>query len=210
MVDWYDENLDNTDLFEDDQNVICFLIVNGTKYEKMSDKQKRRKNLPPTTKNQGNKTHFFKAYINQDNIHKIVFTQNAAYFPNGLYYVKQDDDSIFFVFPTEKTTPNGQSIIACDHLSFPMLKNKTMNVHLTSYVPNALNIEIGDISHQPNEKIVNGVELPKAGFNTLIFDAFGPIKHNMIELVQKYNVDQRGARGDPAPEGCSSACGAAS
>jgi hypothetical protein len=175
MVDWYDENLDNTDLFEDDQNVICFLIVNGTKYEKMSDKQKRRK-----------------VCINQDNIRKIVFTQNAAYFPNGLYYVKQDDDNIFFVFPTEKTTPNGQSIIACDHLSFPMLKNKTMNVHLTSYVPNALNIEIGDISHQPNEKIVNGVELPKAGFNTQIFDAFGPIKNNMIELVQKYNVDQRG------------------
>jgi len=70
--------------------------------------------------------------INQDNIRKIVFTQNAAYFPNGLYYVKQDDDNIFFVFPTEKTTPNGQSIIACDHLSCPMLKNKTMNVHLTS------------------------------------------------------------------------------
>jgi hypothetical protein len=195
MVDWYDANLDNTDLFEDDQNVICFLIVNGTKYEKMSDKQKRRKNLPPTTKNQGNKTHFFKVCINQDNIRKIVFTQNAAYFPNGLYYVKQDDDNIFFVFPTEKTTPNGQSIIACDHLSFPMLKNKTMNVHLTSYVPNALNIEIGDISHQPNEKIVNGVELPEAGFNTPIFDAFGPIKNNMIELVQKYNVDQRGCAG---------------
>ena len=63
-------------------------------------------------------------------------------------------------------------------------------------LPNALNIEIGDISHQPNEKIVNGVELPKAGFNTPpIFDAFGPIKNNMIELVQKYNVDQRGGAG---------------
>ena len=80
-----------------------------------------------------------------------------------------------------------------------MLKNKTMNVHLTSK-----RLEYY-ISHQPNEKIVNGVELSKTVFNTPIFDAFGPIKNNMIELVQKYNVDQRGARGDPAPEGCSSA-----
>ena len=64
MVDWYDENLDNTHIFEDDQNVICFLIVNGTKYEKISDKQKR-----------------CKVCINQDNKPKIVDILKSATFP---------------------------------------------------------------------------------------------------------------------------------
>ena len=190
MVEWYDDEKDNDLWFdlEHDEYLIHFQIVNGQKYEKMSEKRQRKNHYPQTVgRKQGNLTHFYQIDNDYSHIRKIQFVSNPSYFPNGIFYVKQDENNVFFVFPFEKTIPNGQRMIACDHFSLP-LKNGSIVAHMTTYTPNPLNIEVGQISHDPREKIVDGCEMPLFSFSEGqgIFKSFTSVQENLLDLCRKY------------------------
>jgi hypothetical protein len=98
MVKWFDEEKDNDKWFSNDKNVTAFFISRMKKYEQLSDKQIKKKGLAKVGKDISYVNKFVKQNVDVSNIRRVKFIENEKYMLYGLYYVKQDDDNVFFVY----------------------------------------------------------------------------------------------------------------
>lgn len=106
----------------------------------------------------GSATKFIHKGIPSSNITKLKFlAPNTKLNPNGIYVVLDSDANnaeykkLFFVFPHECVV-NNQTLIVADHFSFMYNKGATekqVNMHLTTYVFNPVNIAVGHPFHTP-------------------------------------------------------------
>ena len=169
MVDWYDTSKDDADLFECDKNVIAFFIDQVQKYEQVSTKQLKKRGLDDVGSSHGHLSKFIKQNVTANDIRRIKFIIDNAMYPLGLYYVKQNENNVFFVKPVLKTDEfsNVKQFMSGDHFSFPFVsKKKEIHLHFTAYTPVPTNINIGQITHYPRNVFLDGVALPVNGYNT--------------------------------------------
>lgn len=179
MTAWYDSQLDNENVMVNDKKMVAFFIIPALKYES-AKKQKT-----------GKKSKFIKQFINIDKIRRInsQLINNKQFYPNGLYYVKQNDSNVFFVLPRLKTNIVGESIFLADHYSFPYVKSKDrIDIHLTTYTPFESDITMGTINHLPRCPIHNNVLLPIQGYETQIFNAMGGLNHDVLDICRAYKT----------------------
>lgn len=194
MMQFYDSQKDNSAYFTNDENMIAIFITPAQKFEKLNAKQIKKQKLSDPGPKMGNIAKFIKQNINMKNIRKINFIENKHMYPNGLYIVKQDQNNIFFVFPTLKTNLTEESII-CDHYSFPYVPHKDeIHLHMTMYIPYGTDIEIGQTNHYPRQVIKNGIELPKSGYENNPFNPMGPLLKNDILDLCRVGCQHGGAR----------------
>lgn len=166
MTKWYDAQLDNENVMVNDEKMVAFFIIPSRKKNK-----------------------FIKQFINTDNTRRInsQLINNKQFYPNGLYYVKQNDSNVFFVLPRLKTNIVGESIFLADHYSFPYEKSKDrIDIHLTTYTPFESDINMGTINHLPRCPIHNNVLLLIQGYETQIFNAMGGLNHDVLDICRAY------------------------
>ncbi len=192
MSDWYEDARDDPTYFSSDQKLIATFILPSEKYEHLAKRWlKKHKMEPLQDKSTGYKGAFIKQIVSKDAIRKIDFLKNPGFpYPNGLYIIKQDQDNLFFVFPSEKKNNVGESIIAADHYSIPfILSKKEIYMHMTNYLPNAQNITIGSTIHSDKNIIKDRVLLPYEGYNTSVLDKSGPhSKYDLLDLLRTYEL----------------------
>jgi hypothetical protein len=191
MVDWYEANKDNEDLFANDEKMVAFFITPSKKYEEVSKKWARKKGLPPMSNKKGWIQAFVKRHVPISEIRQIKFIKqiNPHYYPNGLYYVKEDNKHVYFVFPNEKTNLAGQSMLLADHFSLPYKKDaqKQVQLHATFYTPTAADINIGQIVHEPKCHFEDGTVLPSQG-PSHVFDNMLIFKDDILCICRTYNT----------------------
>lgn len=174
MVNWYDTNTKKEE--EKNSNMVAFFIEHSKKYKSFNKKK------------EGVLDKFVRHYIPEKNISKLPFTtSHSNYFPNGIYYVKENEQNIYFVYPTHKTNVIGQEMMFADHISFPK-KRSGIHLHLTTYVPNAADIQQGYISHLPSCHFKDNTQLPTLGYETSVFDDMGGFKDDVLDLCRAYIV----------------------
>ena len=201
MVDWYNESKDNTEYFENDFQCIAIFIKRAQKYESLSDRQiKKLKSdqqaLLKDKKKKGYLGMFVKQNINQDNIRRVKFIEKDPYIQHGLYYVKQDDHNLFFVYPTLKMLKPNVFAMFADHLSFPFVsKLNEIHLHVTSYLPIPVSENVGDIIHAPRNVFKNGLKLPLIGYDTNAFDQMNDMKDNVLDICRAYKTFERALGG---------------
>ena len=197
MVDWYNESKDNIEYFENDSQCIAIFIQRAQKYESLSDRQiKKLKSdqqaLLKDKKRKGYLGMFVKQNINQDNIRRVKFIEKDPYIQHGLYYVKQDDHNLFFVYPTLKMLKPNVFALFADHLSFPFVsKLNEIHLHVTSYLPIPVSENVGDIIHAPRNVFKNGLKLPLIGYDTNAFDQMNDMKDNVLDICRAYKTFER-------------------
>lgn len=170
FYEWYTDNIDS-DLFEENRDIAIYKINQTSKYEKLSNKQIRKRQLMPLT----NEENAYLGLFNKTNIEDIAefkFIKNSKY-PNGLYCVI-DNNAIYTFFPREKN-----NIICADHFTF--LED---NVHQTTYTPSLLNNNIGNVMHIPRSKLLDGIELPLIGYQTDIFKKMHIYKEDILDIIR--------------------------
>ena len=137
--------------------------------------------------NKGHVSQFIKQHVSASNIRRIKFIINGPY-PHGLYYVKQDDNNVFFVSPNIKTCQySDATFIAGDHFSLPFAKSKKeVQLHLTTYTPMPTDVNVGIISHYPRNVFSDGVKLPIKGYDTDVFKKMGDAKNHVLDFCREY------------------------
>ena len=186
MVKWYDEEKDNEQWFSNDQNVTAFFISRMKKYEQLSDKQIKKKGLAKASKNISYVNKFIKQNVNVNNIRRLKFIDNDKYISHGIYYVKQDDDNVFFMYPTLHTDRFTNATIICgDHFSFPLNK-KDVHIHVTQYVHVPDNLNIGQVYHLPRVILGDSVRLPLTGYGTSVLSGMGHYQNEILDICRAY------------------------
>lgn len=173
MIEWYDAQLDNDNFMVNDKKMVAFFIISTRKLKT------------------GKKNKFIKQFINTDKIRCInrQLINNTQFYPNGLYYVKQNDSNVFFVLPRLKTNMVGESIFLADHYSFPYVKSKDrVDIHLTTYTPFESDINMGTINHLPRCPIHNNVLLPFQGYETQVFNPMGGLNNDVLDICRAYKT----------------------
>lgn len=182
FYEWYIDNLDRIDLFEENKQMAIYIINQSSKYEKLSKKQMKKKEtdseyyLGLFNKNQLTDIAEFKFIANTNTTNK---------YPNGLYCTI-DNKSIYAIHPIIK-----DNILCTDHFTF--MKD---NVHHTTYTPTRLNHNIGNVSHIPKSKLLDGTELPLIGYDTDVFKKHHIYKNYILDIVRaykKYTNNQTGS-----------------
>jgi len=174
FYDWYVDNLDNAKYFDMNDDLAVYTINRSSKYEKLSDRIIKKKQLASLSNDSnGYLTAFKKENIND--IAKITFISNIDKdrYPNGMYCVI-DNSAIYVVFPKEK-----DGVLCADHLSF--MKD---NVHKTTYTPSAININMGTVMHIPKSALPDGIELPLHGYNTDVFRKMRLYKDDILDICR--------------------------
>lgn len=198
MSDWYNSSKDDSSLFENDQKMVAFFLLPSNKYKEYSDRALKKRKLAKLEKKQGYREAFVKPNIKVSDIRKIKFI-NSKFYPNGLYVVRQDDENIFFVFPIIKHANIADvDVIAADHYSLP-LDNGFVNLHITSYIPNIADANIGEVSHLPGCRFKDGSKMPETGYDTNLFGAMGNAANDILDLCRKYNEKLGGGKGLAVP-----------
>jgi hypothetical protein len=174
FYDWYVDNLDNGKYFEKNKDIAVYTITKSSKYDKISDRLIKKKQLAPLSNDENGYLNAFKKE-NINDIAKITFITNIDKYryPNGLYCVI-DNSAIYVVFPKEK-----DGVLCADHLSF--MKD---NVHQTTYTPSSRDINIGTVMHIPKSALPDGTELPLAGYNTNIFRKMHIYKDDILDICR--------------------------
>lgn len=189
MVNWYDDSKDNTVLFENDKKTVAFFIEKVQKYEQVSSKQIKKRGLKDIGKDSkdGYKCQFVKQHVAPDNIRRIKFLQDDI-FEYGIYYVKQDENNVFFVSPEiKKTKYSDETFISGDHFSFPFIpKKKEIHLHMTTYTPLPTDIHIGQITHNPRNVFADKIMMPTDGYDTRIFDNMGGSKNYILDMCRAH------------------------
>ena len=175
MSHWYERERDNPDYFQNDPNIFATILSFFEKY----------------------KTHqsaFIKQNIHKKNIRRVMFLkQPSINYSHGLYVVKQDDENLFFVFPSLKTNHSNETILAADHFYMPYNPSKRKTrMHLTYYVPNGLEIYRGSIIHANKTILRDGVLLPEQGYGTNVFHPFAAAKRDVLDLARAYALQDGG------------------
>ena len=174
FYDWYVDNLDNGKYFDMNDDLAVYTINRSSKYEKLSDRLIKKKQLAPLSNDSnGYLTAFKKENIND--IAKVTFLSNIDKdrYPNGMYCVI-DNSAIYIVFPKEK-----DGVLCADHLSF--MKD---NVHKTTYTPSPRNINMGTVMHIPKSALPDGTELPLHGYNTDVFRKMRLYKDDILDICR--------------------------
>lgn len=193
MVKWFDEEKDNDKWFSNDKNVTAFFISRMKKYEQLSDKQIKKKGLAKVSKDISYVNKFVKQNVDVSNIRRVKFIENEKYMLYGLYYVKQDDDNVFFVYPTLHTDRfTNATIICADHFSFPLNK-KNVHIHVTQYVPVPDNLNIGQVYHMPRVVLGDATVLPLKGYdNVHALNSMGHYQNDILDLCRSYTWRDEG------------------
>lgn len=198
ISNWYNDEKDNMNLFENDQKLVAFFLLPSSKYKEYSDRALKKRRLAPLGKKQGYREAFIKPNIKVADIRKVNFLKSKFY-PNGLYVVRQDDQNIFFVFPKIKRADiAGVDVLVADHYSLP-LDNGFVNLHFTSYTPNVVDANIGEVSHIPECRFKDGSKMPETGYDTNLFSAMGNAANDILDLCRKYNEKLGGGKGLAVP-----------
>lgn len=207
MVDGYYNQRNNETFFSKDPELICFMIKATKKYEAASKKQKKDESMPKLSKKQGYLGAFVKRHIDQDHIRKLKFIDGRKkpngqpFYPLGIYIMldmdkRKRESNVFFVFPTPKENW-GHEIITGDHYSFMYDKNDATNpvhLHLTSYVPKGLGVDIGLIDRTDNY-FPDGVIMPLNGYKCAVFDHMSYLKDDLLDLCRFYTKVENGGVG---------------
>lgn len=116
-------------------------------------------------------------------------------YPLGVYYVKQDENNVYFVKPVLKTdqiSTDGvtKEFISGDHFSMSLVpftaKNNEIHLHYTCYTPVPTNLSIGQIIHYPRNVFMNGAVMPFHGYTTSVFDKMGGFKNTILDVCREY------------------------
>jgi hypothetical protein len=187
---WYERERDNTDYFQNDPNIFATFLFPSEKYENVAKRWLKKNNQEPLKKNEGYQGAFIKQNIDKKNIRRVMFlNQPSLSYTHGLHVVKQDDENIFFVFPSLKTNHSNETILAADHYSMPYIpKKRETHMHLTYYVPNPVEIDRGSIVHANKTIVRDGVLLPEQGYDTDVFNPFAAAKRDVLDLTRAYAV----------------------
>jgi len=174
FYDWYVDNLDNAKYFDMNDDVAVYTINKSLKYEELSDRIIKKKQLAPLS------AAFKKENIND--IAKITFLSNIdkERYPNGLYCVI-DANSIYVVFPKET-----DGVLCANHLSF--MKD---NVHKTTYTPSSININMGTVLRIPKSILIDGTELPLTGYNTDVFRKMRLYKDDILDIYRQPQIAEQ-------------------
>jgi hypothetical protein len=118
-------------------------------------------------------------------------------FEHGIYYVKQDDDTVFFVTPEIKKSKYSEDVfISGDHFSFPFMpKRREIHLHMTTYTPLPTDINVGQITHNPRNVFDDGIMMPTKGYETHIFDNMGGSKNYVLDLCRAHVLRQQNGGG---------------
>ncbi len=175
--DWYVDNIDNTDVFEENKDVALYVIKQSEKYSKLTQKQIRKRKLEKLTNKHAG---YLEAFVKRNVINVAKFKDKTDY-KDGLYCVV-DEDNIYAIFPTIK-----QGRLFADHLSFMQ-----DNIHLTTYTPQPLCIDYGIVLHIPKCDIPDGTELPISGYETRVFNKMGRYKNDILDICRAPQIHQVG------------------
>jgi hypothetical protein len=190
MLDWYKKNLNNNTYFDDDNNMVAFVIEKNTDTE--IKKYKHKKPLPKKTDN----LERFIVNKYENTIRKIKFIENTEMFPLGLYFLHNTDhDHLFFIFPNEKTSFKGIKRIFGGHFSFMHDKNdkNTPNhFHITIYKPYLFMDNVGDIEKQENY-LQDNIVLPLKNYDCDIFDSIVPYDKASLDICRINTNKQTGS-----------------
>lgn len=197
MLQGYHEQRDNTNYFDNDDKIICFMINSTKKYESASRKQKRNMEKPKLLKNQGYLGAFVKQNIDRDNIRKInfidekhVFPSGRLLYPLGLYSIlNQKLKSLFIVFPTPTTDHMTKQLITGNHFSFMYNRNDNNQVHLhqTRYIPKETDITIGEISRYQYH-FPDNIQLPLTTYKCDVFNDANIYKTDILDLCRFHKI----------------------
>ena len=174
FYDWYVDNLDNGKYFEKNKDIAVYTITKSSKYDKISDRLIKKKQLAPLSNDENGYLNAFKKE-NINDIAKVTFLSNIDKdrYPNGMYCVI-DNSAIYLVFPKEK-----DGVLCADHLSF--MKD---NVHQTTYTPSPRDINMGTVMHIPKSALPDGTELPLQGYNTNVFRKMHIYKDDILDICR--------------------------
>lgn len=155
MMAWYKQNLNNPTFFDKDPSVICFVV-----------EQKSEKELKKYTKTIRIGRFLIKSEDVKGTVRKIRFCKKKKYFPMGLYSVIVGNN-LYCVFPNMRGNLKGETHIFGDHMSFMYNKGceKHVQFHLTSYTPEALDINIGITNYYHNH-FADNIKLPLYSYDT--------------------------------------------
>lgn len=186
MLRWYAENIRDDDYFDSDRDLAYQYIGTSHKYERLSDKQvKKRKVQALTEKSDGYLAAFVKHHVKH--IAKFRFiAENTERYPNGLYCVLAGAQ-MMAVFPRMRLNDVGHAVLAANHLTFCLNRElDEVQLHLTTYVPNALDKNVGSVSHHPRCPFKNGVQLPSRGYACDVFDALSIYADDLLDIARVY------------------------
>ena len=179
MYDWYVDNIDNTELFEENKTLAVYEITATKKYESLSDKKQRALKIQPLKKNE-----CYLGMFKKQNVTDIIkFKSIGTDMLNGLYCVI-DDSNIYAVFPELK---NGHML--ADHLTF-----MSDNVHLTTYQPQILDPNRGIVLHIPKCKLIEGTQLPLTGYECSLLNSMGRFKNMILDIARNYKTYSGGTK----------------
>jgi hypothetical protein len=205
MVEWLENEKDNPEYFENDQQMVAFVIVPSKKYEQLSQKQVKKRGLKPLQdKRQGYLGAFVKRHIPIHDIRRIRFEHaNSNSYPLGMYYMKENEENVYFVYPTLKSSSRtNQSMIFANHFSFSYDKiTKQVSLHNTEYISTSADITIGQISHYPSCLFKDSTSLPMAGYETKVFEDMLVYKDEILDLCRSHKVLSGGGKVLPVRKG---------
>lgn len=186
MLRWYAEHIRDDAYFGSDRDLAYQYIVTSQKYERLSDKQiKKRKLQALTEKSDGYLSAFVKHHA--EHIAKFRFiAENTERYPNGLYCVLAGE-LMMAVFPRMRQNDVGHTVLAANHLTFCLNRElDEVQLHLTTYTPNALDQNVGTVSHHPRCPFKNGVQLPSRGYACDVFDALSIYADDLLDIARAY------------------------
>ena len=156
------------------------------KYEQLSEKQVKQKGLLKVSQNLAYVNTFIKQNVYTSNIRHLKFIENDTYISHGIYYVKQNDDNVFFVYPTLHTDKfTNETIICANHFSFPLNK-QNVDIHVTQYVPVPDNLKIGQVYHLPRVVLPDHTKLPLTHYNAKSLTGMGHYSNEILDICRAY------------------------
>lgn len=182
MLQWYRDNLDNTNYFEDSRDVVAFVIEENPLKEVKKFKAKKPKKGPAQ-----------RYTINRvkDTIRKMKMNDaNTELYPLGLYSILVGN-ALYVTFPNMKQDVKKRQHIFGDHFSFckdTNVKEKRINLHVTLYKPDSFNVSVGYYDRQENY-FMDGIELPLAGYGFDGFQKIEPFDTTALDLARVYKTD---------------------
>jgi hypothetical protein len=227
MMHWYIKHWKNTKYFESARDTVAYTHIHTSKkYEKMPkrDLKRLRREADRTAAPASHHRHHQRlGLFIKDHIRRIArFKPQAATlpflttppppasrakYPLGLYAVIDETyNSIFMVYPVEKTNQVGQKATFADHMSFMPNRERpaVIDLHRTTYIVTGADITSGMADHSFRNPFPDGTPLPREGYATAVFAKLLGYENDVLDMA-RFHARAEGAESSSSGNSNSSA-----